>query len=335
MAVVLREGSLEEISAEIERLLSIDDAYSEEFDRVDIGPWAAIHVYLRQPEQSTISPPYMEAFLELQRQVYQLGALGISGDADIAKLSDSDRRELEISVKVTGGSSNLAADLKKPLENLIAKVIGKMTKKQLTITIVILAGMLGTAWGVREWLEHTRRTQLEDLRSKDHLAALEKLAFAGQDQSQVVGRLIDVLESQGEFGKRALDVVHATNEGLLRAITKEGPAAINGVEVDRHQAELLRTPSRKKADQVPVKKAVRVVSINTADLLDLQVVLEDMETKAQYRVRFKDNLFAGLDRHKLFESLENRTSFVAELSIREVDGIIRNVEFLRIEASTN
>jgi hypothetical protein len=141
---------------------------------------------------------------------------------------------------------------------------------------------------------------------------------------------MDVLDKQGEFGHRALDAIQATNESLLKAVTKEGAARINGVDLDREQAELLRTPSRRRADQIPMRKRVRVVSINTADLFDLQIVLEDMQSEAVYKVRLRDNLFAGLDRHRLFESLEKRTAFTAELAIREVDGVIRHAEFLRI-----
>jgi hypothetical protein len=330
MAVVLPESSPDFLLTEVERLLAIEDPYSEEFDGLQIGDWAEIHVYLKDADRSAISSPYMEAFLELQRQIYQLAALGITGEADIGRLTDADKIDLEISVTVTGGSSNLTTELKGPLERLASKLIGKMTRKQLTLVIVAIAAIVGTGWAWREWLEHTKAIQLEQLKSKEHLAALEKLSFVGQDNSKAMERLVAIIESQGQFGKRALEAIQATNDGLLRAITKEGRAKINGIEIDSHQAELLRVPTRRKADQVPVIRPVRVVSINTSDLLDLQLVLEDTEDKIEYKVRFKDNLFAGLDRHRLFESLENRKSFFAELAIRELDGQIRSVEFLRI-----
>jgi hypothetical protein len=113
----------------------------------------------------------MEAFLEVQKQIYQLAALGLAGEADTGKLSDLDRRELQVSVKVTGGSSDYVTSLKRPLENLGSKLIGKLTKKQVTVVILSVAVLEATGWGFREWLEYKKETQLQELKSKEHLAA--------------------------------------------------------------------------------------------------------------------------------------------------------------------
>jgi hypothetical protein len=171
MAIALREGSPAEALALINRLLAIEDPHSDEFEKLELGEWASIHVYLSQSEQSVISPPYMEAFLEVQKQIYQLAALGLAGEADTGKLSDLDRRELQVSVKVTGGSSDYVTSLKRPLENLGSKLIGKLTKKQVTVVILSVAVLEATGWGFREWLEYKKETQLQELKSKEHLAA--------------------------------------------------------------------------------------------------------------------------------------------------------------------
>jgi hypothetical protein len=126
-----------------------------------------------------------------------------------------------------------------------------------------------------------------------------------------------------------LEVVSQTNEALLRAAASSSKTIINRVEVTRHEAELLRTPTRKKAQQKVVQQEVKVVAINTTDPLDLQIVLLDPSTHAQHRMKFKDDLFAGESRHKLFEALEKRSLLWVELAIKEAGGEVRSVQLLR------
>src|SRR4051794_22499075 len=104
MAVALSEGSPLAIVAELDRLLAIPGDFGEEFEKLVLGDWVSVHVYLPQPDiQSAITPPFMEAFLVLQKLLYQFAALAKTGSADIGQLGDADRNELLLNVVVTGG----------------------------------------------------------------------------------------------------------------------------------------------------------------------------------------------------------------------------------------
>ncbi|HMF21288.1 MAG TPA: hypothetical protein VKG24_04100 [Pseudolabrys sp.] len=112
MAVVLRDSSFEAALVAIERIIADPDAYNPEFETVEFGPWASIRVRIPEPDlNSVMTPPFMEAFLELQKQVYQFAALIETGVANTQYLSESDILRLQINVKVTDGSSNYVADL--------------------------------------------------------------------------------------------------------------------------------------------------------------------------------------------------------------------------------
>jgi hypothetical protein len=55
----------------------------------------------------------------------------------------------------------------------------------------------------------------------------------------------------------------------------------------------------------------------------------DPETGAQHRIKFKNNLFSGPDRHKLFAALESRDPLWVELAVKEIEGELRVVQLLR------
>jgi hypothetical protein len=304
--------------------------FGEEFENISFGEWASLHIYLPQPDvQSAITPPFMEAFLVLQKQLYQFAALATTGAADVGQLGESERRELQLNVVVSGGSSDYLADLKKPLLALLRKMVGKMTGKQSAIVISSLAALIATTWCFSAWLDQTKAVKLEELKSKEHSAALQSLQFSTEEQAKAFRQLLDVLERQGEIGRRAIEVAAQTNDALLRAATTNPKTNIKEVEVTRAEADILRTPSRKKAVQKIMQQEMKVVDINTTDAFDLQIVLLDPATDEQHRLRFKDDLFAGESRHRLFEALEKRTPLWVELAIKEIDGEVRSVQLLR------
>src|SRR5438105_304194 len=126
MAVVLNDSSPSAILAELERLLTSPSDFGEEFENIVLGDWASLHIYLPQSDiESAITPPFMEAFLVLQKQLYQFAALTTVGTADAGQLTDAEKRQLQLNVIVTGGSSNLETRLKEPLEALLKKMVGK------------------------------------------------------------------------------------------------------------------------------------------------------------------------------------------------------------------
>jgi hypothetical protein len=137
VAIALRDGKPGEALALLQQLLVIEDPFSEEFQRIDFGDWPSVHVYLPHPEvDSNITPPFMEAFLELQRQLYQLAAQAASGTPDSGQLSDDTKRRLQISVVVSGGSSDYVTRLSKPAQELLKSMIDKMTGQQAAIVVL-------------------------------------------------------------------------------------------------------------------------------------------------------------------------------------------------------
>lgn len=330
MAVALSDGSPVAVLAELERLFASKAEFGEEFENITLGDWAAVHIYLPQPDmKSAITPPFMEAFLVLQKQLYQFAALTKTGVPDAGQLGEADRNDLLLSVIVTGGSSDYLAKLQKPLVGILNRMVGKMTGKQAAIVIIALSALVTTGWSFSAWLDQTKTIKIEELKSKDHVTALQALQFSTEQHEKAFQRVLEILAAQGEAGKRAIEVVNQTNEALLKAASSNPKTNINEVEITRTEAELLRTPTRKKAQQKIVQQEVKVVDINTTDPLDLQIILLDPSTSIQHRIKFKDDLFAGEGRHKLFDALEKRSLLWVELAIKDIEGEIRSVQLLR------
>lgn len=272
----------------------------------------------------------MEAFLELQKQLYQFSALVHSGVADIKQLSDADRQSVQISVLVTSGSANLDADYRKALTTLLVSMVGKMSGRQAAIVALGLAMLVGAGWGFSAWLEHQKELKLAELKSKEHVSVLEALGFAQEGETERLRTVMEALANSGVEGRRALAAANAINDALLRAASRTAQSTINDHHLTQEEAESLRASPRTKPVIRHVKQQMRVVDINTADPDDLQIVLMDDATGEQFRVKLVESLFSSADRPRLFTALESRAPIWLELAFKESDAGVRSVDLLRV-----
>ncbi|HEV2511221.1 hypothetical protein [Bosea sp. (in: a-proteobacteria)] len=304
----------------------------EEFEqRIEIAPgWVTPHVYIPKPEvDSSISPPFMEAFLHLQKELFQLAALAKSGVSHVNQLNEIDRHDLEISVKVTSGSSNLVSDLAKPIERCFKIMLGKMTGRQATIVILGISMLIAGTIGWSSWLEQQKTIKIEELKSKEHIEALSALKFANENQLEIFKMLMQTLEKQGKVGTQSQDLIDSSFGALLKAASKTEKTEINGQRLTASEASSLRTSSRSYAMNRIIREKMRVVDMNTAAEVDAMILMRPV-SKEQFKMKLSETLFMSDDRTKLFEALENRTEIEVELSLREVEGEVKTVTFLRV-----
>jgi hypothetical protein len=324
----LEVGSLEQAMSEFLRLSELPLDGDEE---LAIAPgWALARVYIPRPRvSSSISPPMMEAFLAIQKEIYQLAAFGKTGIAHTKKLNDIDRHQLELVVVVKGGSSNLLADLAKPFERCARLMLGKLSGRQVTLIFLACAILFAGNWSFQAWLEAQKQLRLEQIKTEDRLAVLRSMQFATEQQRKMFERVIDILERQGAVGGRASGAVDRAFGALLKAAEAEAVSEINGATITDAQASMLREAGRVRPITRFAVERMRVVVANTGAPTD-QIVFRRPGTGEEFRVRLSETLFSAADRTRLFDALETKVELDVELAFREVDGVVRHVTFVRV-----
>jgi hypothetical protein len=326
--IIASANTPEKALNEFLRLAALKDA---DVDDLDLGEWVEIAVYLPKPSvDSSITPPFMEAFLQVQKQLYQLAVLAKSGAGDTKLLSETDLEKLLISVRVSGGSSDLKTNISEQIKALLPDMMKKLTKRQTMIVILGLALLVGAAWSWNAWLENQRLIRMEEIKSQTHIEALKGLSFSNSQQLELLSKVIGILDREGVIGKRVVEVSRLTNDALLRAASKSEETEINGVHLTKTEADTLRVSPRRKPKIRYVKQEMRVIDINTEDALNLSFVLLDDDSGDQHRLKSADTLFAQDDRKKLFAALASRESIWVELALYEAEGELKSVEFLRV-----
>jgi hypothetical protein len=323
--------SISSMDQAIEIFNLIAEQPDQEYGEVKIVPgWAVAKVYIPNTLiSSSISPSMMTAFIAIQKDIFRLAAYAKIGLPESRRLDDVDRHELEILVKVSGGSSQQMAELARPLERLSKLMIGKLTGRQVAIVVLGLGILISGVWGFSAWLEQRKEVQLEEIKSQERLEALRAMKFANEQQRQMFDTVLQRLLSVGPIGERANYFIESSFESLLRSAENNEVSEINGRRITSVEANILRSPARNFAITRFVTEYMRVIDINTSAEVDA-IVLMRPDTGENFKIRLSETLFSGADRVKLFDALESRAWIRVELAFREVNGVVRNTNFVRV-----
>ena len=297
----------------------------EDFAAVVAGA-TQLRIYIPNPPiNSSISTSYMRAFIELQAQLNTLAAKA-RGKPNATGLTRALKEDLELNVVVEDGSAQYLLDF----VNAMQKAIGKMNGKQAQQTIVAVALLLGLGWGATTWMEVQRQVQLEQLRTQEHIHALDALKFATSAEVDSRNRLIEALVDQVELGKEVVELADSTMRAVMKATATGSAAEINGQPVSSEVADLLTISPRSELVKVQENVLARVIDINTEDVLRPVIEMQEADAGKRFRFRVEDDLFAADQRAALFDALETGALIQVRVELTKFGDDVRSVEFVTL-----
>jgi hypothetical protein len=299
-------------------------------DGIEFGDWVNIDVKVKDGLHSEITAPFLEAFLEAQHSVYQLAALLKYGDADTRHLSDEDREEFLIKVRVNEGSAEYWGDLGKSITAALPIALAKMTPKQALAMVLGLALIGSGTWGWHAYLETTKEIKIEEIKGQERKQELSAQSYAMHEQAELFKDISGKMAAGNELTIRALNTALATQNALLKAAGKMEHTEIGGQSLTKYEARGLRTSTRRQAVSRFVEEEVRVVDVNTSDPHNTVVVLEDAARKDQFRVSFLDAFVQEAEIDKLFAAARKRETVWVKLFTKEVEGEVRSVQIMNV-----
>ncbi len=293
---------------------------------IQLGAWSKVTVDLEEiPQESAIFTPWLEAFLNIQRNVYRSAALAKYGSADTKKLTELDLEEFEIPFIVTGGSSHYLAEFQDKAEKLAALAISKMTGRQIAIVLLGAALLWGGTTAFGYYTEAQKQIRIAEVNSEEKKRFLESMDFITTQQAANYNRLVTAL-TETDIGKKVVTTSQDMQEGMLKAASRTKEATIQGKTLTAGDAQELRATTRQKATIKIVTQELRVTDANTEDALITSVEFTDPETGDQFRASFQDALLVEGSADVLHAALKDRGTVWVEMQIREVRGEVRSVE---------
>lgn len=281
--IVIRseEDAVRVLEAALAGEINDDDSYLIKFDG-----WPVLDVDIKGSRyHSTVTTPLMKSLLEYQQVINRLYADSVYSRGS-KSLTEEDRSSLELTYKVSEGSSGVQAYLEESFNKLGEKMIDKMTGKELIITVLGLALTASLYFGHQNQLAHDASVAGEDNRSKLELRLVESnetIAKALQDTNQA---LIGIVKSAPDATQVSAGNAMFDREQIIQVSQKEREVAV---------------PSR-------IDGSYYVVSIKSAaDKWRLDVVRKDTEDLIKVDLFKGQHAAGGID--------EIMSSFVREVPV--------------------
>jgi len=291
--------------------------------------WVKFSVYIPSPpKDASISPPMMEAYIRLQKSIYQTVALAKYGQGNIQKLSQDDKEKYSINVEVKSGCSDQVVDLNAIITNLGKDLIGQMTPDQIfyLLTTIIVSFSASYAWKL--FLQNKKETRLAEISSEERKATLNSFETINFEETTRLNSILKQSSNIVNLGQEILKRSEITNEAFLKAAMEEKDAKIQGVTIPASIAKELRTSNRRKASIYTVEKEMRVVDLNTQDEFKIIAFLEDAETLDVIKIECKDAILAANSRGALFAALDQRKAILIQMQVKDLEGDITPLDLM-------
>ncbi|MCE0975124.1 hypothetical protein [Pseudomonas putida] len=174
------------ISSETDAFAAVEQALEGKFDdqsvMIQFDGWPYFDVDIKGARyHSSLPTGVLKSFIEYQNAMNRAFA-SVAYGKTAKGMSDEDRKDIELVFEIHEGTTDANAALVEPLTKLGEKAIERMTGRQLVLTILGAALILGGAWTAVHWMDKDAEVKIDAQKSalmtrvlvqNEHLAQLQ------------------------------------------------------------------------------------------------------------------------------------------------------------------
>lgn len=193
--------------------------------------WSPELLYLPEgPLGHVISPSMARALTGFHRSLSRAYAYVVYGRADARVLHTEDMRALDLKVLVIEGSTGLKI-CEEAINSLIKGLVGKMTPRQITFTVIIFLILFFSASVGKEWIKSSY-----DAKKHEH-DSHERIELSAQEtkRAQI---LADALSRHPNLRPIAA-LANESKEPLVKSVVDSNHARIVGADITADQARVI------------------------------------------------------------------------------------------------
>ena len=288
--------------------------------QLDIGDWTKLSITLNgEHYNSSITPVMMEAFIDLQKNIYRLFGKIYYNNPNSNILTKDQRNALEIMIKVSPGSSELVAELKDAVKKITAGAVNKMEAKH--YVIIIIAAMLCTTSYVC-WKEYI---QLHDEANKAGIQV-----NLSHEETRRLEIVTSAMEQVPYVGELRADADEFRNK-VLKGAKSADNLHIAGQILNKEQVSRLVKSTRSRSIEARLDGNYKIIKVDSSDIDKFTVVLMDNTGYHFPAILQNDTVNKERNMDKLQEAEWNRNYINLEVNGRKVRGEVTTATILGIK----
>jgi hypothetical protein len=286
-----------------------------EYNQLILDGWPTLDLYLKGDKfNQSITPTVMKGLIELQKGIYRAYSVAHYNDPK-KQLANDERSELEISVKVNGGSSLFEIDYAEVATRLASELAGKMTGTQIVIMVLGLGAMFFGNSFAKSFLEGRKEERLRVSTDETQQRALESMVSMSQEETkrtETIARLAD----QNPQVKEMRDIATSVQSDLLKSVSSADSARFGGTVITNEVAEALTQGSRREAKQVRLDGDYRLLKLDWSFPSAFKVKIQNIQTGLELNATVQDESLTGAYKEAIKNAEWSRKRLALEINAR-------------------
>ncbi|NNP68932.1 hypothetical protein [Acinetobacter sp. Ac_5812] len=240
-----------------------------------------MHVSGEQFHQ-TITTSVMKGFLEMQSAIYKSYSLIRYNDEVPNKLTQFDREDLELEVKVIDGTSGFEVDWDKLLNNLIDKTFGRMEGKHILVAvlsaIILYAGHSFYQTYISSQTE-IRKLELEqkakEQESKERLETIKTL----QEPSNKALEILEKAVLEEPKVKTMQNDARKVTESMVKSVRNADNIEFqHAVSFSGAAAKEITSSNRSKWEAIRIDGFYQIIHVDSSNAANRKIKIKNIET---------------------------------------------------------
>lgn len=330
------EVNSEERAWEILAGLLDNEIEIESIDDLILGDWVKATVLI--PEErydSALNTYMMQGWQDAQRAIYRSYALVAKGTADGRVLSDLEKDNLELVVKVKSGSSDQEADLIDVLKEAAKGAVEKMEPEQIAIVLLVLILTWGGQSVLRTWLNNRKEERLAELSQASNKEAFQTISKAFETIQAVAtdeGKMSVLEQATDEISvvKDLRDEAQKARASIVKHAAQTD-ASVNGVSIPADAGQNLTRESRSTATEEQKDGAYRVQKVDTQVPDGFRVFVENVETEEQFSASVQEVISSLSHREVIKEAEWSKVPVQLQINAKIYKGKVTDAVILRAD----
>jgi hypothetical protein len=287
------------------------------FGQVIFDGWPTLSLYLQGEKfHQSITPTVMRGLLEFQRGIYQSYAAA-KYDHPTKRLSDDERKALEIRVDVRDGSSDFGINFQELAVKLIEQLGGKMDPVHVLITVVSIAVLYFGSSAYKSFLEHRKDVRSKEVSDETQRKTLEALQFTSVQETERM-KIMSDLAKRDHRVKNIGRLAYEAHSEVVKTLAAGDKAAIEGISIAPEVAESLTRNARRKSTEVRLDGIYRLVKLDWTDPLKFKVRVFNTDTGLQIDADVQDDSLTGKYKEALREAEWSRAPVALKINAKLV-----------------
>jgi hypothetical protein len=296
--------------------------------------WPSLSLYLKGEKfEQSITPTVMKGLLELQRGIYRSYSAAKSSLPG-ARLTEIERDELEIQVRVDGGSSSFEINFQEIAEKLVTEFSKKMSSTDVLIAVLTIAVLYCGRSAYKSYLQSRKEIRLKEVTDQTQRETLATLRFISEQETkrtEILGRL-----AKGDPRIANIErIANETHTEVVKSLGAGTQAKIDDISLSTDVAEMLTQNARRKADDIRLDGLYRLLKLDWSNAMHVKVRAVSIDTGLQIDAEVQDDSFTGKYKEALKAAEWSRKPIHLTINARRVGDSVRDAIIISAEMPTS